>query len=237
MQNQLLDIYEKLLKYFGPRHWWPAETPYEMMVGAVLTQAVAWRNVEKAMTNLKNNGLLDPDQLYRVDTGRLEELLKPTRYYKMKTRKLQELNRFLVENYQGIPEAMFNTVVFNTVVFKEELPVLRAKLLKVYGMGPETVDSILLYAGGLPIFVVDAYTKKIFYRLGLTPAQITYPKLQEFFMKHLPGNAKLYNEYHAQIDALGNRICRNVPKCIQCPLCDRCLHFKETNSNISGVPG
>ena len=166
-----------------------------------------------------------------MDTEKLEELLKPTRYYKMKTRKLQELNRFIVENYQGIPEAMFNTVVFNTSVFNEELPVLRAKLLKIYGMGPETVDSILLYAGGVPIFVVDAYTKKIFYRLGLTPEQITYTKLQKFFMDHLPGNIRLYNEYHAQIVALGNKICQNVPKCIQCPVSDCCSYFKETNFN------
>lgn len=217
MRIKLLEIYDKLLGYFGPRHWWPAETPFEMMVGAVLTQAVAWRNVEKAIGNLKDRDLLDPIQLDQTDPTILEELLKPTRYYKMKTRKLQALNRFLVENYQGVPEAMFH----------EKLPILRPKLLAIYGMGPETVDSILLYAGGIPIFVIDAYTQKIFHRLGITPAKISYPKLQEFFMNHLPGDPALYNEFHAQIVALGNKICHNHPKCGQCPLSDECAYGLE----------
>jgi endonuclease-3 related protein len=221
MQEKLLGIYDKLLKYFGPRHWWPAETPYEVMVGAVLTQAVAWRNVEKAITNLKNRGLLNPYQLYRADTETLEELLKPTRYYKMKTKKLQALNRFLVEYYQGIPELMFN----------EELLQLRAKLLKIYGMGPETVDAILLYAGNLPIFVIDAYTKRIFNRLGMVAEKINYSELQAFFMNNLPCNSALYNEYHAQIDALGNRICHNVPKCGQCPLVAECGYLLKVMSS------
>ncbi len=222
MQKKLLEIYNKLLGYFGPQHWWPAETPFEMMVGAVLTQAVAWRNVEKAIGNLKNKELLDPIKLSQTNPEILEELLKPTRYYKMKTRKLQALSRFLVENYQGFPETMFH----------EELPALRDKLLAIYGMGPETVDSILLYGGGLPIFVVDAYTQKIFYRLGITPAQITYTKLQEFFMSHLPVDAGLYNEIHAQIVALGNNICHNTPKCEKCPLKDVCALPKQHPADL-----
>jgi endonuclease-3 related protein len=188
-----------------------------MMVGAVLTQAVAWRNVQKAIGNIKERNLLDPVKLDQTDTAVLEALLKPTRYYKMKTRKLQALNRFLVENYHGIPEAMF----------LEDLRVLRPKLLAVYGIGPETVDSILLYGGNLPIFVVDAYTQKIFSRLGLTPAKITYAKLQAFFMEHLPQDVHLYNEFHAQIVHLGNQICHNQPKCGQCPLKDECKITQE----------
>lgn len=219
MQTKLLTIYNQLLGHFGPRRWWPAETPFEVMVGAVLTQAVAWRNVEKAIANLKSGGLLDPYKIYHADTGILEELLRPTRYYKMKTQKLQALIRFLVENYRDIPDEMF----------KEELPPLRAKLLAIYGMGPETVDSILLYAGGLPVFVVDAYTQKIFNRLGITPAKISYAKLQEFFRHNLPVDVKLYNEFHALIVALGNSICHNLPKCGTCPLVDHCKYSKQVD--------
>ncbi len=217
MQKKLLGIYDKLFKNFGPRHWWPAETPYEVIVGAILTQAVAWRNVEKAIANLKSRDLLDPYQLYRTNTETLEELLKPTRYYKMKTRKLEAFNRFLVENYQGNLQLMFQEKLFQ----------LRTKLLKVYGMGPETVDSILLYAGNLPVFVIDSYTKRIFSRLGMVPEKINYNELQALFMNNLPCDSNLYNEYHAQIDALGNLICHNTPKCGQCPIADECEYLPK----------
>lgn len=219
MRSKLLAIYDKLFGYFGPRHWWPAETPYEVMVGAVLTQAVAWRNVEKAITNLKNQDLLTPDKIYVTETIILEELLKPTRYYKMKTKKLQALNRFLVEEYQGIPEVMFQEATIK----------LRGRLLGIYGMGPETVDSILLYAGNLPVFVIDAYTQRIFQRLGVLAEKVSYPKLQELFMDHLPRDVSLYNEFHALIVGLGNKICHNNPKCQECPLIDECK-FAKTQS-------
>lgn len=225
---KMLDIYRNLLNAFGPRHWWPAKTPFEVMVGAVLTQAVAWRNVQKAIANLEQRGLMSPEKIYHSSTAELEELLRPTRYFKMKTKKLQALIRFLVDEYQGSLERLF----------KEELIPLRKKLLAVYGLGPETVDSILLYAGGLPVFVVDEYTRRIFWRLGFTPEKISYQKLQEFFTANLPAEVQLYNEFHALIDHLGNRFCHTNPDCLPCPLKEIC-HYKnsladQTTTNSCG---
>jgi endonuclease III related protein len=214
MRNQLLRIYDHLFKFFGPRHWWPAKTPFEVMVGAVLTQAVAWRNVQKAIVNLENAGLMEPLAIYWAETYYLEELVKPTRYYRVKTKKLQALVKFVVEEYRGDLEFMFH----------EDLTVLRNKFLDVYGLGPETVDSILLYAGQMPVFVVDQYTRRIFSRLGLVEERITYAKLQALFTAHLPQEVELYNEFHALIDGLGNRLCHNNPICIKCPLAELCRY-------------
>jgi endonuclease-3 related protein len=198
----------------GPRRWWPAKTPFEVMVGAVLTQAVAWRNVEKAIANLESYDLLIPENIYKTATEELEELLKPTRYYKMKTKKLQAMVRFVVEEYQGDLE----------VLFKEDLSSLRKRMLGIFGLGPETVDSILLYAGGLPIFVVDEYTKRIFSRMGWVEPKISYSELQQFFMQHLPADVQLYNEFHALIVGLGNQVCHTEPQCTLCPLADSCQY-------------
>jgi endonuclease III related protein len=215
IQNSLQDIYKKLFDALGPRGWWPAKTPFEVMVGAVLTQAVAWRNVEKAIANLESVDLLTPEKLYGISTEKLEELLRPTRYYKMKTRKLQALVRFVVEEYQSNLE----------LLFAEDLNCLRKRMLGVYGLGPETVDSILLYAGKLPVFVVDEYTRRIFFRLGWVDQKISYSKLQEFFMGHLAPKVQLYNEFHALIVGLGNQVCHTDPQCPICPLIDSCQYF------------
>ncbi|MCL6589750.1 MAG: endonuclease III domain-containing protein [Firmicutes bacterium] len=220
LKEKLLQIYAKLFDHFGPQYWWPAKTRFEVMVGAVLTQAVAWRNVVKAVTNLEKAGLLSPLGLYHADPLLLMEYLKPTRYYKMKLKKLQAMVNFIVDEYQGDLDLMF----------KEELPELRKKLLGVYGLGPETVDSILLYAGSYPVFVVDEYTRRIFSRLGLVAGKISYEKLRQFFEKNLPESVELYNEFHALIVALGNQTCSITPKCLACPLRDECNYFRNQSN-------
>jgi endonuclease-3 related protein len=217
MRKKLEEIYNSLYSYFGPRNWWPAKTPFEMIVGAILTQAVAWRNVQKAIKNLEDAGLLTPEGLYRAEPERIEKLIKPTRYYRMKTKKLKAFVEYLFSKHQGDLARMFSL----------SLPELREELLRVYGMGEETVDSILLYAGEYPVFVVDEYTRRIFSRLGLFPEKISYGKMQEFFHNYLPHDAGLFNEFHAQIDALGNQICKTNPDCTQCPVEKICLRTKR----------
>ena len=220
MQVSLMKIYNLLLERFGPRHWWPARSPFEMMVGAVLTQAVAWRNVEQAIGNLEAAGLLSPQGIYQAETAVIEELIRPTRYYRMKTKKLQALVRLIVEQYHGDLDLMF-----------QEDPVqLRAKLLQVYGLGPESVDAILLYAGKMLVFVIDDYTKRIFSRLGVVPSKISYHELQTVFTANLPGEVALYNEYHALIDRLGNQVCHLTPRCQECPLVMECEFYKANKT-------
>jgi len=213
MYNQLMDIYCRMYEHFGPRHWWPADTPFEVAVGAILTQGVAWRNVERAIKNLKQVGLLDLTAIARASHDELAELVRPTRYYNMKAKKLQAFCKYVMENYGGSLESFF----------ARELWGLREELLGIYGIGEETADSILLYAAQKPIFVVDAYTRRIFARLGMVDAGIKYGQLQRFFMDHIPPDVPLYNEYHAQIDAVGNRYCAvKKPACGECPLGSLC---------------
>lgn len=154
--SMLTEVYRRLFDAFGPQKWWPATSPFEMIVGAVLTQNTSWRNVERALDNLRQSDLLEPHALYGVPVEELEELIRPAGYFRVKARRLRSLVAFLVDRYDGSLEAMFAVV----------LPDLRQQLLEVHGVGPETADSILLYAGGLPSFVVDTYTHRIFARHG-----------------------------------------------------------------------
>jgi endonuclease-3 related protein len=181
------------------------------MVGAVLTQNVAWRNVEKAIAALKQADLMNPEDLYNAEPTLLEELIVPTRYYKTKAKKLKALASLIVDEFGGNLAEMFNQPLLS----------LRPRLLQVYGIGPETADSILLYAAKKPVFVVDAYTKRIFSRLGVLPANSSYQSMQDYFMNNLPRQTELFNEYHALIDCLGHRLCKTTdPKCVLCPLND-----------------
>lgn len=214
----LLEVYEKMYAALGPRHWWPAETPWEMMVGAVLTQGVAWRNVSRAIENLRREGLLSPQGIYHCPRERLEELIRPALYFRVKARKLHALAGLVVNKYDGDLSSMW----------RQPWPKLRQELLSVYGIGPETADCILLYAGGFPVFVVDAYTRRIMSRLGLTPENISYDALQEFFHAHLPADPRLFNEYHALLDGVGHRFCNpRRPRCPDCPLHDCCRGLPE----------
>lgn len=213
MRQRLENIYRRLYVHFGPQHWWPGESRWEIMVGAILTQNTAWRNVELALANLKSAGLLHPARMRRARTATLARLIRPSGYFNLKAKKLKALVTFLFERYGGDPARMIGS----------DLHSARAALLTVYGVGAETADSILLYAAEQPIFVVDAYTRRICARLGLMRAQAAYDELQRLFLAHLPPDAAVFNEYHALLVALGKNICtKRAPRCERCPLNDTC---------------
>lgn len=217
VSQSLGHIYQKLFLTFGPQHWWPGETPFEVIVGAILTQNTNWINVEKAIHNLKRAGLLTPQALHDVPSRKLAGLIKPSGYFNVKAKRLKNFMEFLFARYGGDLAAMR----------KIPLPRLRAELLSVNGIGPETADSILLYAFGKPTFVVDAYTKRIFYRHGIVPAQEEYHGVQKIFSQNLPAQVSLFNEYHALIVRLGKDFCKPAPACQKCPLND--LHYSLTS--------
>jgi len=209
MKKKLGAIYEKLYANFGPQHWWPAETAFEVIVGAVLTQNTAWANVEKAIINLKKNKLLTPHKLYQLPQKKLALLIKPAGYYNIKAKRLKEFLKFFFKNYELNIKKMSRMPVLT----------LRQQLLGVHGIGPETADSILLYALNKPLFVVDAYTKRVLGRHKLIPENTGYALVQDLFMKNLEKNTKLFNEYHALLVRLAKDFClKNKPRCIICPL-------------------
>lgn len=214
---KFIKIYKLLYGRFGPRHWWPAETPFEVMVGAVLTQNTSWANVERAIGNIKKEKLLDPQSLSRIPRRRLAALIKPSGYYNIKAKRLKSFVGFLVREYRGDISRMR----------RKGLTALRPRLLSVHGIGPETCDSILLYALNKPVFVIDAYTRRIFERCGMFKGGEAYGDLQKRFTEVLPRSAKLYNEYHALIVQLGKEICRKDPKCNLCPLKTICYNKKK----------
>lgn len=207
----LIAVYERMIAHFGPRNWWPGETPDEIIIGAILVQNVAWRNVEQAIDHLRAAGLLSLEAIHRAPVEILEPLIIPTRYYKQKARKLKAFAAFLCERY-GTLERMFEQGVES----------LRPQLLALKGIGPETADCILLYAGGLPSFTCDAYTRRIFSRLGFFGPNASYEEMRRFFMEHLPPEAALFNEFHAQIDGIGHFFCAPQPRCEACPLRPLC---------------
>lgn len=246
------DIYQRLMDTYGPQHWWPADEPFEVMVGAILTQSAAWRNVEKAITNLKAAGALSPEALRRLSVSEIAELIHPCGYYNTKARKLKALAEWLKERCQDDIGKM------------SAMPTdrLREQLLSVWGVGEETADSIILYAANQPVFVIDAYTRRIIDRVGLTPEGLAggfpsatrrtsrtrpYSAYQALFMDNLPfdraqdkpfggvyaerseraqgkpADVRLFNEYHALLVCLGKNVCRKEqPLCQRCCLKDMC---------------
>jgi len=212
MRNRLLEIFDALLDAYGPRFWWPAETPFEVCVGAILTQNTNWGNVEKAIANLKGAGILSPEGLREVAVERLAELIRPAGYFNVKSARLKDFIGWLFREHGGRLESMF----------AGDWRRLRDELLKVRGIGPETCDSILLYAGHQPSFVVDAYTKRLFSRLGLLAEDAAYEQVRSLFMGNLPPDTELYNEYHALIVEHCKERCRKKPLCPACPLVAVC---------------
>jgi endonuclease III related protein len=208
MRDELLKIFDILLLHYGPRHWWPAQTPFEVCVGAILTQNTNWGNVEKAIANLKREDLLTPEALRKVPVERLAELIRPAGYYNVKSVRLKEFVGWLFECHGGSLARMF------TGDWRE----LREELLRVKGVGRETCDSILLYAGGKPSFVIDAYTQRLFSCLGMIPEKAGYEEVRALFMANLPADPALFNEYHALIVEHGKEHCRKKPRCPGCPL-------------------
>ena len=208
-RKQLMAMYRALFKAYGPQHWWPGESPFEVIVGAVLTQNTAWINVEKAISNLKRERLLSPARLRHVAPRRLAQLIRPSGYFNIKADRLAHLMAFLTGRYGGNLARML----------RDDPGELRKGLLLVNGIGPETADSIILYAAGKPVFVVDAYTKRIFSRHGLVTEGARYDDVQQLFMGSLPGDAGLFNEYHALLVMVGKRHCKkSAPLCTGCPL-------------------
>jgi endonuclease-3 related protein len=208
MRKRLLTIFDTLLAAFGPRRWWPGDSPLEIMVGAVLTQNTAWRNVEKAIANMKAAGVLTFEALTGIDEAALAEIIRPAGFYRLKSRRLKGLITYFHGRYDNTLE---NTVGVPT-------PTLRAELLDVNGIGPETADSILLYALDRPVFVVDAYTKRLLGNHRLYDGDDGYHDVQAFFTENLPEDTYLFNEFHALIVRLCQEHCRKKPLCEACPL-------------------
>ena len=207
-RRDLMQVYRSLLREFGPQHWWPADSPFEVMAGAILTQNAAWLNVAKAIANLKRADALDARALASMDHDRLAGLIRPSGYYNVKAERLQVFVRWFCERYEAKLARMK----------RRSTPALRQELLAVRGIGEETADSILLYAVGRPVFVVDTYTRRVLSRHGVVSARAGYAEVQQFFQQRLPRDAALFNEYHALIVALGKDVCRPKPRCAECPL-------------------
>ncbi len=206
--HQLGTIYEKLNSHFGDLGWWPADSAFEVIIGAILTQNTAWQNVELAIENIKAVNLLDPVSMNVIDYRILEKLIRPSGYFRIKASRIKNFVNFLQNRYDCDLDKMFC----------DDLWQLRKKLLEVKGIGKETADSILLYAGHKPIFVIDAYTKRILIRHGIIDQNTSYDELQKYFMRNLPEEVNLYKQYHALIVNTGKKFCRKSPLCEECPL-------------------
>lgn len=220
VSKKITEVFQVLLRVYGPQGWWPVggsyfpenESPFEIAAGAILTQNTSWKNAERALKNLRENGLLSPEPLCTIDAAVLAKIIRPSGYYNQKATRLKELSLFFTKRLdtERVPD--------------------RDDLLDVPGIGPETADSILLYAFHVPVFVVDAYTRRIFMRIGILNGKESYKAVQNLFMKSLPCDEKLYNEYHALIVKHGKDVCCAVPLCDQCILKrEKICRFTETS--------
>ncbi len=206
--QKLMEMFSLLFDHYGPRNWWPAETELEMMVGAILTQNTNWKNVEKAIENLKRSNTISLKNLSSISISELAQKIRPAGYYNIKAKRLKNLISFIVNHYNGNMKKLL----------EDETQALRQGLLSVNGIGPETADSIILYAANRPVFVIDAYTHRILNRHDMTEDQSTYQELQELFMDNLPEDSSLFNEFHALIVETGKDFCKKKPLCEGCPL-------------------
>lgn len=206
--GRLLAIYRALFIEYGPQHWWPAREPFEVIVGAILTQNTAWTNVEKAIESLRAADKLSPAALRHLPEAELAGLIHSCGYFNVKARRLKAFMEWLGAECGDDLNKLFS----------EGITLLREKLLGIYGIGEETADSIILYAGNLPTFVIDAYTRRVFSRIGLTPEHHSYKDYRDFFMKNLPQDVPLFNEYHALLVRLGKEVCQKQPHCGLCCL-------------------
>lgn len=207
---RLNQIYQKLLEHFGKQHWWPAETKFEVIIGAILIQQTNWRAVERAIENLKSEGLLNPTSLATASLERVQRLIRNLNFYRQKARRIVNFSRHLVERHDGSLDKLFGKSI-------EEV---RKELLSLDGIGKETADSILLYAANRLIFPIDAYTTRLCERLGI--GNLKYEELKKLFERTLPEDLEIYKEFHALIDKLGKTYCKANPRCSGCPLTDEC---------------
>lgn len=219
MKERLLRIFELLLQHLGKRNWWPGETALEIMIGAILTQNTSWKNVERAIENLKAKGLISIEKLYDIKTEELAKIIKAAGFYNVKAKRLKNFVEVIWKKFHGKIEDMMRV----------EGKILRNELLQIKGIGPETADSILLYALNKPFFVVDAYTKRFVLNHRLFNGRLDYDSLQKFFMENLPKDLYIYNEFHALIVALCQRYCKKRPLCSACPLKEE----KEVDHDLS----
>ncbi len=202
-------FFNTLYEFYGPQEWWPADSRFEVIIGAILTQNTAWTNVEKAITNLKKAKMLSsPKALRGLDSKKLSTLIRSAGYHNVKSRRLKNFLDFLYQEYGGSLKKMA----------RQSTGILRKELLSVNGIGPETCDSILLYAFNRPVFVIDAYTRRVFARHKFFHEKIGYDEAQRFFMIQLPEDKTLFNEFHALIVRLAKDFCRTKPSCLGCPL-------------------
>lgn len=208
-KSELLRIFDILNSHFGNLHWWPASSPFEVIVGAILTQNTNWLNVEKAIVNLKANSLMSPQAMFEAEDHVIAHHIRPSGYYNVKAARLKSFMKFLSERYENDLDKMFRRGTWS----------LREELLGVKGIGRETADSILLYAGNKAVFVIDAYTERVLARHGLIEGKAGYDEMQQLFMKQLPPRPDLFNQYHALIVHTGKMFCaKNAPRCDACPL-------------------
>jgi len=230
-------IYNNLYSHFGKQHWWPVtkdneiipkyhkniklnnKQKLEICFGAILTQNTNWKNVEKAIIQLNKNQLININKIIKINNKKLAKIIKNSGYHNQKAIKLKNFCSFLLNNYNGNIENFFNN----------NIEILRNELLSINGIGPETADSIILYAAKKPIFVIDAYTKRIMNRIGYK--EETYDELQNLFMNNLKPNEKIFNEYHALLVELGKNICKTKPLCNKCPINKMCNYYKTTYLN------
>ena len=221
MNNEAItEIYNILLEAFGPQHWWPGDSPFEIAVGAILTQNTNWTNVEKAIANLKKADALSPQRLHTLSQDNIAVLIKSAGYFNIKAKRLKNFINWLFDNYNGSLDDLENV----------STSTLREQLLAVKGIGPETADSILLYALKRPTFVVDAYTARIMARHQLALIPVVYEELKYLFESNLEENVDIFNEYHALLVQLGKNFCRPRPLCQSCPL----NHLPHTLESMEG---
>lgn len=212
----MLKLYKKLLNRFGRQGWWPVsqsssveEKIFEIMIGAILTQQTTWRNTEKVIKALKDSGLLDPFALSKADTDNVERIVRPIGFYKQKARRIVKFSRHIIKNYEDIKR-----------IFDKPLEDIRKELLSLEGIGPETADNMLLFAGNKLIFPVDAYTFRIFERFGMAKGKLGYDGMQSIFHQRLPKDLEVYKELRGLLVKLGKTCCQEKPKCRDCPLAE-----------------
>ena len=220
-QEILRDVYRRLLREYGPQHWWPADSPFEVMVGAVLTQSTSWTNVEKAVDSLKAADALSPQAIRRLSHEELARTIYSAGFHNSKARKLKALADYLGDRFDDDLDAMKRV----------DAAELRAELLGVYGIGNETADSILLYALGMPSFVIDAYTRRLLARLEVRPDRDRYEAYQRLFEDSLERDPRTFDEYHALIVTHGKSVCRKQPRCGGCCLLEICPTGRASESD------
>jgi len=206
--KKLMEMFHLMLGHFGSQHWWPGDSVLEIMVGAILTQNTNWKNVEKAILNLKKGNMMSLEVLNTVTPEELAEKIRPSGYYNIKAGRLKNLINYLFEYYEGSIK----------IFLEQETSKMREELISVKGIGPETADSIILYAAERPVFIIDSYTHRILNRHELFDSQASYYELQEYFTHNLKDDTALFNEFHALIVMVGKEYCRKSPQCNKCPL-------------------